>query len=54
MFNINDIIDYGFYSDIEIVGIDQKHYILKDQKGNSKKVYIDLVNKHGTLKIPGK
>ena len=49
MFKIGDIIDYGFYTNIKITDIDDKHYILQDSKGNIKKVYIELVDKHGKV-----
>lgn len=50
MFKIGDIIDYGFYEDVKIVDIDNEHYHLKDSKGNIKRVYKSLVDKHGKLK----
>jgi len=48
-FEIRDKIDYGFYKNIIIIGVDDKHYILKDRNGGTKKVYIELVDKHAVL-----
>jgi len=49
MFKIGNHIKYGFYSNVEIVDKDEKHYILKDSKGNTKKVYIELVEANASL-----
>lgn len=47
MFNIGDKIDYGFYSNVKIVGEDEHHYILEDKNGNTKKVFKSLIEKYG-------
>ena len=52
MFNIGDIIEYGFYRDVEITDKDDKHYTIKDRKGNEKLVFIDLIEKYGKSKYP--
>lgn len=49
MLKVGDVIIYGFYSNIKIIGEDEFHFILEDKKGNIKKVYKHLVNKHGRL-----
>jgi hypothetical protein len=50
MFKIGDIIDYCFYSKVEVIDIDDIHYTLKDKHDNEKRVYLELVNKYGKLK----
>ena len=47
MFKKDDIIDYGFYKELKIVGKDDNCYKLEDKNGNTKKIYIDLIEKHG-------
>jgi len=53
-YKIGDVLNYCFYDKIEIIGIDEHHYILKDKKNNTKKIHIELVDKYATLEIPGK
>ncbi len=47
MFKTNDIIDYGFYTNIKVVGENKYHYILEDKYGSKHMIYKDLVNKYG-------
>ena len=49
MFKIGDVINYGFYANIKVVGEDEEHYILEDKNGNTKKVYKSLVDKYGKI-----
>lgn len=49
MFSIGDTINYGFYTSLKIVEIEELSYVLKDKAGNRKRVYKDLVNKYGKL-----
>lgn len=49
MFKKGDRINYGFYGDLEIVGEDVLHYILKDSSNHTKKIYKELIDKHGEL-----
>lgn len=49
MFKKGDRINYGFYSNLEVLGEDVLHYILKDNSNNTKKIYKELVDKHGEL-----
>lgn len=49
MFNIGDVIDYGFFSNVKIVGKTNEEYILRDKNGNIKKVYRSLIDKSGKL-----
>lgn len=51
-FKINDIIDYCFYKKIRIYDIDSKYYIIKDKRGNTRKLYRYLVNKYGKIVKP--
>jgi len=48
-YKLGDKIDYGFYKNLEIIAIDTKHYTLKNKNGGTKKVYIELVDKHAVL-----
>jgi len=48
-FNRGDIVNYGFYTKVKIIGKDDKHYILRDKRENIKKVYIDLFEKYATV-----
>ena len=50
MFKIGDIIDYSFYKNLEVVDIDDIHYTLKDTKGNTRRIYISLIDKYGRKK----
>ena len=54
MFNVGDTLNFGFFTNVEVIGISGKNYILKDKQGNEKKVYIELVNKYGKKTIPDK
>lgn len=47
MFKSGDIINYGLYASIKVVGEDEKHYILEDRNGHQKKIYKELVDKYG-------
>ncbi len=47
MFKTNDIIDYGFYTNIKVVGENKYHYILEDKYGSKHMIYKDLVDKYG-------
>jgi len=49
VFKIGDSIKYGFYNNVKIVAKDDKHYILEDAKGQTKKVYIELVEHNAVL-----
>ena len=47
MIKIGDVINYGFYTELTVAWEDDMHFILKDKNGNQKKVYKELVHKHG-------
>lgn len=49
MFKVGDKIDYGFFSNLEIVDEDEHHFILEDKSGNTKKVFKSLIKKHAKL-----
>jgi len=49
MFKIGDKINYMFYSNLEIIKEDVLHYTLKDSSNHTKKVYKELIDKHGEL-----
>ena len=57
-FKIGDIIDYGFFINIKVIGIGLSHYILEDHNGNVRNRNIDLIDKYGKksdrLKNPDK
>lgn len=42
---VGDFINYGFYANIKVVGIDDFYYYLQDKGGNKRKVYKFLVDK---------
>jgi len=46
MFEIGNMIKYGFYNKIKIIGEDKEHFILQDKNMNEKKVYKSLINKY--------
>ncbi len=48
---IGDKIDYVFYKNVEIAGEDDRHYVLKLSSGVIKKVYKELVEKYGKIKM---
>jgi len=50
---INDIVDYGYFINCNIIGIDNKQVTLKDASNNEKQIYIALFNKHGIKKLKG-
>lgn len=47
MFKIGTRLNYGFYSNLKIVGETDKEFVLEDCSGNRKKVYKYLVETHG-------
>ena len=49
MFKKGDYIRYGFYDNLKVINKDDKHYLLKDPSGKTKKVYISLINEHAVL-----
>lgn len=49
MFKEGDVINYGFWKNVKIVGEDEKHYILQDCKEHKKKVYKELVEENAKL-----
>lgn len=49
MFKIGDVINYGFFVNIKIVGEDEEHFILEDKNGNTKKVYKSIINKYAKI-----
>jgi len=49
LFKLGDRINYGFFSNLEIVGEDENHFILKDKNGNTKKVFKSLIIKYAKL-----
>ena len=43
-----DVINYGLLSNLTIIAeIDDKYYLVKDNSGNTKKIYQSLINKYG-------
>lgn len=49
MFKVGDMINYGFFTNLKIVGEDEHHFILQDKNGNTKKVFKSLIEKHAKL-----
>ena len=46
MFEIGNIIKYGFYDKIKIIGEDKYHFILQDKNMNEKKIHKSLIHKY--------
>ena len=49
-FKVGDNIDYGFYPNVDIVGEDEKHFVLRTKSGSEKKIYKSLVNNNAKLR----
>ena len=49
MFKVGNKINYGFYTNIKIIGEDENHFILEDKHKNIKKIYKTLINRHSKL-----
>lgn len=48
-FKVNDVIQYGFFSNITIYKIDKKYYYLKDKYGNIRLVFKWIIDKNAKL-----
>ena len=48
-FKVNDVIQYGFFSNITIYKTDEKYYYLKDKYGNIRLVFKWIINKNARL-----
>lgn len=44
---LNHVVKYSMFRSLLYKGKDEKHVFLQDQKGDTKKVYIDLFLKYG-------
>lgn len=49
---VGDVVDYGFYSNVKVIGFDEKHVIMQDSHGTEKKVFKSLFVNHATDSIP--
>lgn len=49
MFKVGDKIDYDIIRNVEIIGEDEKHFVLRDKTGYEKRIYKTLVNKYGKI-----
>ena len=43
---IDDVVDYGFFSNVTVVGFDEKHVEFKFPKGGTKRVFKELFLKY--------
>ncbi len=50
-FKAGDVINYGVFSNVKVVEVTEKEYILQDSVGNTLKVYRRLVDKYGAFVI---